>query len=115
MSRTRANQGFQFLLSLQGQPEIGWPTYPERTMLHQRLLDLEQLLKLRIRLAFHLLFRGRRLRFEVRATEATYRLLDGLPLVVRHHDEEILLLVDDAVARPIPGRTPLKLGPRRSS
>src|SRR5438105_12024895 len=30
------------------------------------------------RLAFHLLFLGRRLRVEVRATEATYRLLDGL-------------------------------------
>ena len=42
-----------------------------------------------VRLAFHLLFRGRRLRVEVRATEATYRLLDGSPLVVRHYGDEI--------------------------
>jgi alpha,alpha-trehalose phosphorylase len=61
------------------------------------------------RLAFHLLFRGCRLRVEVRATEATYRLLDDPPLVVRHHGEEILLPVDAAVTRPIP---PVKVGPR---
>ena len=79
------------------------------------------------RLAFHLLFRGSRLRVEVRAAEATYRLLDGLPLMVRHHGEEILLSVDGAVTRPIPavqagprptqppGRAPLQRGPCRSS
>ncbi len=61
------------------------------------------------RLTFHLLFRGRRLRVEVRATEATYRLLDGSPLVVRHHGEEILLPMDGAVTRPIP---PIQAGPR---
>lgn len=61
------------------------------------------------RLAFHLLFRGCRLRVEVRAKEATYRLLDGSPLAVRHHGEEILLPVDEAVTRPIP---PIKAGPR---
>jgi alpha,alpha-trehalose phosphorylase len=61
------------------------------------------------RLTFHLLFRGRRLRVEVRATEATYRLLDGSPLVVRHHGEEILLPMDGAVTRPIP---PIQTGPR---
>ena len=80
-----------------------------------------------VRLAFHLLFRGRRLRVEVRATEATYRLLDGLPLVVWHYGEEITLSVDEAVTRPIPparagprptqpvGRTPVARGVRRSS
>ena len=62
-----------------------------------------------VRLAFHLLFRGRRLRVEVRATEATYRLLDGSPLVVRHYGEEILLLVDGVVNLPIP---PVQAGPR---
>ena len=61
------------------------------------------------RLAFHLLFRGCRLRVEVTPTEATYRLLEGSPLSVRHHGEEILLSVDRAVSRPIP---PLKAGPR---
>jgi alpha,alpha-trehalose phosphorylase len=61
------------------------------------------------RLAFHLMFRGCRLRVEVTATEATYRLLDGSPLKVRHHSEEILLAVDEAVTRHIP---PLKAGPR---
>src|SRR5207247_9806218 len=53
-------------------------------------------------LAFHLLFRDRRLRVEVRATEATYRLLEGSPLVVRHHGQEILLSVDSPVSRTIP-------------
>ncbi len=61
------------------------------------------------RLAFHLMFRGRRLRVEVRATEATYRLLGGSPLKVHHHGEEILLPVDDAITQPIP---PVKAGPR---
>jgi alpha,alpha-trehalose phosphorylase len=79
------------------------------------------------RLAFHLLFRGCRLRVEVRATEATYRLLDGSPLAVRHHGEEIDLSVDGAITRPIPpiqagpqpaqppGRTPVARRARRSS
>jgi alpha,alpha-trehalose phosphorylase len=61
------------------------------------------------RLAFHLVFRGRRLRVVVTATEATYHLLDGSPLKVHHHGEEILLPVDGAVTRPIP---PVKAGPR---
>src|SRR5437588_3686640 len=61
------------------------------------------------RLAFHLMFRGRRLRVEVPATEATYRLLEGSPLKVYHHGEEVLLAVDEAITRPIP---PIKAGPR---
>jgi alpha,alpha-trehalose phosphorylase len=61
------------------------------------------------RLAFHLLFCGCRLRVEVRATEATYRLLEGSPLVVRHHGEEILLPVNEVVTRPIPA---IQAGPR---
>ncbi len=62
-----------------------------------------------VRLAFHIMFRGSRLRVEVTATEAKYRLLDGSPLKVRHHGEEIHLSVDGAVTRPIP---PIKAGPR---
>jgi alpha,alpha-trehalose phosphorylase len=61
------------------------------------------------RLSFHLVFRGCRLHVEVRATEATYRLLDGSPLVVRHHGEEIALSVDGAITRPIP---PIQAGPQ---
>jgi alpha,alpha-trehalose phosphorylase len=61
------------------------------------------------RLTFHLMFRGCRLRVEVTATEATYRLLDGPPLKVRHHGEEILLQVDRPVSRPIPD---IQAGPR---
>ncbi|HLX58131.1 MAG TPA: glycosyl hydrolase family 65 protein, partial [Ktedonobacteraceae bacterium] len=63
------------------------------------------------RLAFHLMFRGCRLRVEVRATEATYRLLAGSPLKVRHHGEEIILPVDGAVTRSIPK---IQAGPRPS-
>jgi alpha,alpha-trehalose phosphorylase len=80
-----------------------------------------------VRLAFHILCGGRRLRVEVRATEATYRLLDGSPLKTWHHGDEILLSVDRAVTRPIPdvqagprptqppGRTPTPRGSRRPS
>jgi alpha,alpha-trehalose phosphorylase len=63
------------------------------------------------RLTFHILFRGSRLRIEVRAQEAVYRLLDGSPLKIRHHDEEILLTESEAVTREIPN-IPIKVGPR---
>jgi alpha,alpha-trehalose phosphorylase len=58
--------------------------------------------------AFHLMYRNRRLRIEVRAKEATYRLLDGQPLVVQHHGEEIHLSIDEPITRPIP---PIQAGP----
>lgn len=61
------------------------------------------------RLAFHLMFHGSRLRIEVKATEATYRLLDGSPLLVRHYDEEILLSTEQTISRPIPD---IQAGPR---
>jgi alpha,alpha-trehalose phosphorylase len=61
------------------------------------------------RLAFHITFRDRRLCVEVTAAEATYRLLAGEPLTVRHHGEELALVVDQPVARPIP---PIEAGPR---
>lgn len=79
------------------------------------------------RLAFHLLFRGRRLCVEVKATEATYHLLAGSPLAVCHHGEELLLSLESAVTRSIPlaqegprptqpsGRAPLQRRPRGSS
>jgi len=61
------------------------------------------------RIAFHIMFLGRRLRVEMTATEATYHLLEGSPLQVRHHGDEITLSVDEPVNRPIP---PTKAGPR---
>jgi alpha,alpha-trehalose phosphorylase len=61
------------------------------------------------KLAFHLVYRERRLRVEVRTKEATYHLLDGPPLDVRHHGEDIHLSMDEAITRPIP---PILAGPR---
>lgn len=62
-------------------------------------------------LAFHLLFRGSRLRVEVRAREATYRLLDDIPIKIRHYGEEILIPGNGTVTRPIPD---IEAGPRPS-
>ncbi len=62
-----------------------------------------------VQLAFHLMFRGCRLRVEVTAREATYRMLEGSSLKVHHHGEEILLSMDGPVTRSIPS---IKAGPR---
>ncbi|HXR65108.1 MAG TPA: glycosyl hydrolase family 65 protein [Ktedonobacteraceae bacterium] len=61
------------------------------------------------RLAFNLLFLNRRLRVEVNATEASYRLLAGEPLNIKHHGDEITLALDTVMTRAIP---PIKAGPR---
>ena len=61
------------------------------------------------RLVFRIVFQNRCLRVEVTAREATYQLLDGTPLKVLHHSEEITISKEDAVTRPIP---PIKAGPR---
>jgi alpha,alpha-trehalose phosphorylase len=62
-------------------------------------------------LSFHVTFQTRRLRVEVRAPEATYSLLAGDPLMVRHHGEEVALTVGAPVTRPIPA---IEAGPRPS-
>ncbi|HEY6411827.1 MAG TPA: glycosyl hydrolase family 65 protein, partial [Ktedonobacteraceae bacterium] len=49
------------------------------------------------RLAFHVQYRGSRLRIEVRAREATYCILDGPPQKVLHHGEEIFLTENKAM------------------
>lgn len=79
------------------------------------------------RLAFRIMFRGRRLRVDVIATEATYRLLDGEPLKTSHYGDEMTLSMHDAVTRPIalvkggprpsqpPGRTPISRHARLQS
>ncbi|HEX4204336.1 MAG TPA: glycosyl hydrolase family 65 protein [Ktedonobacteraceae bacterium] len=46
---------------------------------------------------------------EVTATEASYHLLEGSPLKVWHHGEEITLTRDRIITRTIP---PLKAGSR---
>jgi len=61
------------------------------------------------RLAFHILFRGCRLRVQVTASETTYLTLAGSPLTIHHHGEELLLPVNEAITRPIP---PIQAGPR---
>ena len=63
------------------------------------------------RLAFRLMFRSRRLYIEVKAEEATYHLLDGLPLTVQHYNEEIKLLLDEPATLLIPC---IQTGPRPS-
>jgi len=54
------------------------------------------------RLAFRLLYRGRRLRVEVRPDHATYELLDGEPLELTHHGSPFTVASGAPEARPIP-------------
>jgi alpha,alpha-trehalose phosphorylase len=54
------------------------------------------------RLAFRLLFRGRRLKVDVTQAEATYTILDGPPLEIAHHREQIEVSRDESVTRAIP-------------
>ncbi|MFV0132222.1 glycoside hydrolase family 65 protein [Streptomyces sp. HMX87] len=54
------------------------------------------------RLAFRLQFRGRCVRVEIAAGEATYTLLSGPPLTIRHHGTEVALNGDGPVRRPVP-------------
>ncbi|HEV2310184.1 MAG TPA: glycosyl hydrolase family 65 protein, partial [Acidimicrobiia bacterium] len=52
------------------------------------------------RLAFRVLYRGRRVHVGATATEATYELGDGAPIELTHHGERFTL--KDPVRRPIP-------------
>jgi alpha,alpha-trehalose phosphorylase len=63
-----------------------------------------------MRLAFHIVFRNRRLRVEIIAAEATYRLIEGSPLKIQHYRSDITVLVNQPVTRPIPPIT--EVGPR---
>ena len=54
------------------------------------------------RLSFGLLYRGRKLRVEVSADEATYSLLDGEPLELIHHGDSITVTQESPVTRPLP-------------
>ena len=55
-------------------------------------------------LRFRLQFRGRLLRVTVEPGEATYELLRGEPLKVRHEDDDVELAVDVPVTRPTVAR-----------
>ncbi|WP_318199904.1 glycoside hydrolase family 65 protein [Streptomyces sp. SCL15-4] len=54
------------------------------------------------RLAFHVGFRGRRLRVDIGADKVTYALLDGEPLTLRHHGEPLTVTTDEPAVRPVP-------------
>ncbi|HKP18022.1 MAG TPA: glycosyl hydrolase family 65 protein [Gaiellaceae bacterium] len=54
------------------------------------------------RLAFRFVFRGRRLKVEVRKEEATYTLLDGAALELAHHGTPITVSTDAPVTQAIP-------------
>ena len=53
-------------------------------------------------LAFTLQLRGRRLRVEIRGGRATYILLTGPPMRVRHHGEALTVTTDAPASRPVP-------------
>jgi alpha,alpha-trehalose phosphorylase len=54
------------------------------------------------RLAFSLLFRGRRLRMEVTHASATYTLDDGQPLEISHHGEKVTVSAGKPLVCPVP-------------
>ncbi len=58
------------------------------------------------RISFKLLVRSRRLRVEVTRTAARYVLIDGEPLSITHHGEELLVTAEQPQERPIPPMTP---------
>jgi alpha,alpha-trehalose phosphorylase len=58
------------------------------------------------RLVFRLAFRGRRIKVEVEQRRATYTLVDGEPLEIKHHDESLTISPGEPVAQPIPSAPP---------
>ncbi|GAA2442463.1 glycoside hydrolase family 65 protein [Streptomyces glaucus] len=58
------------------------------------------------RLAFTVRFLDRSLRVEIGADEATYRLLSGRPLTIRHHGADLTVRRESPVTRPVPALTP---------
>ena len=64
------------------------------------------------RLSFGLLYRGRRLRVDIRGDAAQYELLDGKPLEILHHGESLTVTADSPQARPLPP-TPQRPAPHQ--
>jgi alpha,alpha-trehalose phosphorylase len=54
------------------------------------------------RLEFGLLVRGTQLRVAVTKAEATYTVVDGPPLELAHHGEQVTVSAEEPVSRPIP-------------
>ena len=54
------------------------------------------------RLSFGLVYRGRRLRVEIHPDHAVYRLLDGDPVELTHHGDEITLTADKPLSLSVP-------------
>ncbi|MGW1888754.1 glycoside hydrolase family 65 protein [Streptomyces sp. NPDC002004] len=54
------------------------------------------------RLTFTVLVRGRRLRVDIRQSGARYTLLEGDPLHVLHHGEQLTVTLADPAERPLP-------------
>ena len=54
------------------------------------------------RLSFGLLYRGLRLRVDIAGDAAQYELLDGKPLEILHHGENVTVTADSPQARPLP-------------
>ena len=65
------------------------------------------------RLAFRLLYRGRRLRVEIHPHHASYELLDGEPLELLHHGERFTLGPGAPDTRPLPELHEGARGPSR--
>jgi alpha,alpha-trehalose phosphorylase len=59
-----------------------------------------------VRLAFRLLFRGRRLKVEVTKDATTYTLFEGEPLEIAHHGEPITVAEGEPVTRANPPAPP---------
>ncbi len=64
------------------------------------------------RIAFRLVFRGRRLLVEVRGEQATYTLVQGEPLEIAHHGETAEVTPDKPLVLPIPP-TPTRQAPEQ--
>ncbi len=62
-------------------------------------------------LSFGLLYRGRRLRVDVRADAARYELRDGEPLELLHHGEQLTVAAGSPQTRPVPP-APTRPAPR---
>jgi alpha,alpha-trehalose phosphorylase len=60
------------------------------------------------RLRFRLTFRERRLLVDIRRDLAAYQLLSGDPLPTAHHGEELTVVADVPVTRPIPPAPPVE-------
>jgi len=63
------------------------------------------------RLSFGIVYRGSRLRIDVRADSATYELLDGQPIELIHHGERVTVSEEEPLTRPVPP-TPQRPVPR---